>query len=138
MPRWTTKMTINDLLETARTIAVVGLSPKTDRPSNGVTRYMQRQGYRIIPVNPGFAEILGEKSYKTLEDIPEPVDIVNIFRESSAVPEIVEQAIRINAKAIWMQQGITHDQAAQRAEEMGLFVVQDSCIFQEHARLPLK
>ena len=131
-------MTISELLKTSKTIAVVGLSPKTDRASNGVTRYMQRAGYKIIPVNPGFAEILGEKSYKRLDEITEPVDIVNVFREPSAVPEIVEQAIKINAKAIWMQQGITHEQAAQRAEEAGLFVVQDSCIFQEHARLPLK
>ena len=128
-------MTIEELLKTSKTIAVVGLSPKTDRPSNGVTRYMQKQGYTIIPVNPGFAEILGEKSYRKLDDITVPVDIVNIFRESSAVPEIVEQALKINAKAIWMQQGVVNEQAAQRAEEAGLFVVQDLCIFQEHAKL---
>ena len=130
-------MTIADLLKTAKTIAVVGLSPKRIRPSFGVSRYMQAQGYRIIPVNPGVAgtEILGEKVYARLEDIPEPVDIVDVFRQSDAVPEVVEAAIRIGAKAVWMQEGVVHEEAAKRAEAAGIFVVMDLCILQEHLKL---
>src|ERR1700682_2968930 len=92
------------LLKRSKTIAVVGLSPKPERPSHGVSAYMQAQGYRIIPVNPGHDQLLGEKSYKSLLDVPEPIDIVDIFREPSAVPEIVDQAIAKKARAIWMQE----------------------------------
>ena len=131
-------MTIQELLQTSKTIAVVGLSPKRMRPSYGVSKYMQQHGYRILPVNPGQAgaEILGERVYSSLEEIPEPVDIVNIFRDSSAVPEIVESAIRIGARAVWMQEGVTHEQAALRAEAAGLFAVSDLCILKEHHKLP--
>lgn len=129
-------MTIPELLKSTKTIAVVGLSPKRMRPSHGVSQYMQDQGYRIIPVNPAAPpEILGEKVYSSLEAISEPVDIVDIFRESSAVPEIVDSAIRIGAKAIWMQEGVIHEEAAKRAEEAGIFVVMDLCILKEHHKL---
>jgi predicted CoA-binding protein len=123
---------IRDLLESSKVIAVVGLSSRTSRPSYGVSRYMQSAGYRIIPVNPGETEILGERCYARLEDIPEHVDIVNIFRRPEAVPEIVESAIRIAARAIWMQEGVENEAAAARAREAGLFVVMDRCIFKDH------
>jgi predicted CoA-binding protein len=126
---------IKDLLRTAKIIAVVGLSSKKWRASYGVSEYMQESGYRIIPVNPQQKEVLGEKCYARLEDIPEKPDIVDIFRRSEAVPEIVDSAIRIGAKAVWMQQGITHEQAAERARNAGLLVVQDMCILREHNRL---
>jgi len=126
---------IADILKSAKTIAVVGLSPKPDRPSYGVTSYMQAQGYTIIPVNPAHAEILGEKSYKSLLEVPQPVDIVNIFREPAAVPEIVDQAIAKKAKVIWMQEGIVHNAAAEKARAAGLKVVMNKCIYKEHARL---
>lgn len=120
------------LLKTARTIAVVGLSSKRHRPSYGVAEYLQSVGYRIIPVNPNESEVLGEKSYPSLEAIPEKVDIVDIFRRSEAVPEVVESAIRIDAKAVWMQEGVIHPEAAEHARQAGLAVVMDRCIFQEH------
>lgn len=123
-----------DLLRKARTIAVVGLSPKRMRPSYGVSEYMQRVGYRIIPVNPIAAEVLGEKAYARLEDIPEPVDIVNVFRRSEFVPDIVDSAIRIGAKAVWLQEGVVHEEAAQRARDAGLTVIQDRCILKDHRR----
>ena len=123
---------IRDLLESSKVIAVVGLSSRTSRPSYGVSRYMQSAGYRIIPVNPGETEILGERCYARLEDITEHVDIVNIFRRPEAVPEIVESAIRIAARAIWMQEGVENEAAAARAREAGLFVVMDRCIFKDH------
>ena len=130
-------MTIADLFKTAKTIAVVGMSPKRIRPSYGVSQYMQDQGYRIIPVNPGHAgsEILGETVYARLEDIAEPVDIVDVFRQSDAVPEVVESAIRIGAKCVWLQEGVIHEEASQRAEAAGIFVVRDSCILKEHHKL---
>jgi predicted CoA-binding protein len=127
--------TIAELLASARVIAVVGLSSKKHRPSYGVSEYMQRAGYRIIPVNPNEGSVLGEKAYPSLETIPERVDIVNIFRRSEFVPEIVEQAIRIGAQAIWMQEGVVHEQAAERARQAGLTVVMDRCILKEHRRL---
>ena len=126
---------IAEILRTSKIIAVVGLSPKPERPSYGVTVYMKDQGYTIIPVNPGHAELLGEKSYKSLLDIPGPIDIVNIFREPSAVPEIVDQAIQKKAKVIWMQEGIVHNEAAEKARAAGLKVVMNKCIYKEHARL---
>ena len=111
---------IRDLLESSKAIAVVGLSSRTSRPSYGVSRYMQSAGYRIIPVNPAETEILGERCYARLEDILEKVDIENIFRRPEAVPEIVESAIRISARAIWMQEGVVNEAAAERARQAGL------------------
>src|SRR6266403_738018 len=119
--------TIAGLLRSAHTIAVVGLSAKRWRPSYGVSEYMQRAGYRIIPVNPEIAEALGEKSYPDLESAPGPIDIVNVFRRSEAAPDIVDSAIRIGAKAVWMQEGVTHEAAAARARAAGLVVVMDRC-----------
>jgi len=126
---------ISEILHNCRTIAVVGLSSKRFRPSYGVAEYLKRSGYRIIPVNPNETEVLGERSYPDLESIPEPVDLVDIFRRSEHVPEIVETAIRIGAKAVWMQEGVIHEAAARRAEEAGLAVVMDRCILKDHRRL---
>jgi predicted CoA-binding protein len=126
---------ISEILRVCRTIAVVGLSAKRYRPSYGVAEYMQRAGYRIIPVNPYEAEILGEKCYPDVESVPEPIDIVDIFRRSEFVPEIVEAAIRKGAKVIWMQEGVIHEEAARRAREAGLEVVMDRCILKDHRRL---
>ena len=127
--------TIPEILRESRVIAVVGLSSKPYRPSFGVSEYMQRAGYRIIPVNPQEPEVLGEKSYPTLDDIPGEIDIVDIFRRSEFVPEIVEAAIRKGAKAVWMQEDVVHEDAARRAHEAGLDVVMDRCILKEHRRL---
>jgi uncharacterized protein len=127
-------MTIPELLRSSRTIAVVGLSHKKFRPSYGVAEYMQHEGYRVIPVNPHESEVLGEKSYARLEDVPEHIDIVNIFRRSEFVAPIVESAIRVGAKAVWMQEEVADDEAAQKARNAGLFVVMDRCILKEHSR----
>ena len=126
---------IAELLRTARTIAVVGLSPKPYRASYGVSEFLQSVGYRIIPVNPNLREALGQKGYARLEDIPEKVDIVDVFRRSDAVPEIVESAIGIGARAVWMQEGVVNEDAAAKARAAGLLVVMDSCILKEHHRL---
>jgi uncharacterized protein len=126
---------INELLKAAHVIAVVGLSSRKHRPSFGVSEYMQRAGYRIIPINPNESSILGEKAYASLEDVPEKIDIVDIFRRSEFVPEIVEQAIRVGAGAVWMQEGVIHEEAAARAQAAGLTVVMDRCILKEHQRL---
>ncbi len=126
---------ISGILDSARTIAVVGLSGKRYRPSYGVAEYMQRSGYRIIPVNPNETEVLGERSYPDLDSVPEAVDIVDIFRRSEYVPDIVEAAIRKGAKAIWMQEGVFHEAAARRAEAAGLVVAMDRCILKDHRRL---
>jgi len=123
------------LLGSARIIAVVGLSSKRYRPSHGVAEYMKHAGYRIIPVNPHETEVLGEKSYAKLEDIPEHIHIVDIFRRSEYVPELVDAAIRIGAKAIWMQEGVVHEAAAEKARAAGLEVIMDRCILKEHGRL---
>ena len=125
---------IHELLKSSRTIAVVGLSSRKFRPSFGVAQYMQSAGYRIIPVNPAEKEVLGEKCYATLEEIPEKIDIVDIFRRSEFVPEVVESAIRIGAKAVWMQEGVIHDEAAEKARRAGLLVLMDLCILKEHAK----
>ena len=125
---------IAELLKNAKTIAVVGLTDSPYRPSYGVSRYMQSQGYRIIPVNPLIAESLGEKSYGSLLDVPEKIDIVNIFRRSEHVPEVVEEAIRLKVPAIWMQEGVLHEEAAEKARQAGIFVVMDRCILKEHRR----
>ena len=126
---------IANLLRSAHTIAVVGLSNKRWRPSFGVSEYMQRAGYSIIPVNPEIAEVLGEKCYPDVDSAPKPIDIVNIFRRSEAVPEIVDAAIRIGAKAVWMQEGVIHEAAAARARAAGLTVVMDRCLLKEHRKL---
>ena len=126
---------IRDLLGTARVIAVVGLSSKRSRPSFGVSQYMQRAGFRIIPVNPGETEVLGEKAYPSLDAVPEKIEIVDIFRRSEFVPEIVDQAIQVGALAVWMQEGVIHEDAAAKARAAGLTVVMDRCILKEHQRL---
>ncbi len=123
---------IADLLERAKTIAVVGLSDNPMRPSHGVSAYMQSHGYRIIPVNPNVKECLGERSYATIRDVPEKIDIVNIFRRPEFVEEIVDQAIQLKVPAIWMQEEVIHEKAAQKAREAGIFVVMDRCILLEH------
>jgi len=123
---------IADLLKHARTIAVVGLSDSPLRPSHGVAAYMQSHGYRIIPVNPNVAEALGERSYPSLLDIPEKIDIVNIFRRPEYVEEIVDQAIELKVPAIWMQEDVIHEKAAEKARKAGIFVVMDRCILKEH------
>lgn len=125
-------MSIHELLTQAKTIAVVGLSSRKFRASYGVSQYMQDQGYRIIPVNPNETEVLGEKAYATLEEVPEKVDIVNIFRRSDQVMPVVESAIRIGAKAVWMQEDVIDEEAAEKARAAGLFVVMDRCILKEH------
>lgn len=126
---------IASVLRSARTIAVVGLSSKRYRPSFGVAEYMQSSGYRIIPINPFETEVLGEKAYPELDRVPGTVDIVDIFRRPEFVPEIVEAAIRIGARAIWMQEGVVHEDAAAKARAAGLEVVMDRCILKEHRRL---
>jgi predicted CoA-binding protein len=122
---------ITKLLASAKTIAVVGLSGKPYRASFGVTETLQSSGYRIFPVNPNETEVLGEKCYARLEDIPEKIDIVDIFRRSEFVPEIVDAAIRIGARAIWMQEGVEDEPSAGRARRAGLFVIMDNCIAKE-------
>lgn len=123
-----------EILRNSRVIAVVGLSSKRFRPSYEVSEYMQAAGYRIIPVNPGEKEVLGEKAYARLEDIPVAVDCVNIFRRPEAVPDIADSAIAIGAKAIWMQLDVAHEAAAAKARAAGLLVVEDRCLLIEHRR----
>lgn len=123
---------IDDLLKQAKTIAVVGLSSNPMRASHGVSAYMQAQGYRIIPVNPQEDFVLGEKSYKSLLDVPERIDIVDVFRRPEFVPEIVDEAIQIKTPAIWLQEGVIHEAAAEKARQAGIFVVMDLCILKEH------
>ena len=125
-------MTIEQILKSAKTIAVVGLSSNKFRPSYGVSQYMQEQGYRIIPVNPAESEVLGEKCYTTLAAVPEPVDIVDIFRRSEFVSAIVDEAIQIGAKCIWMQEDVVNEEAAAKARAAGLDVVMDRCILKDH------
>ena len=128
-------MSIGEMLRRYHTIAVVGLSHKRFRPSYGVSEYMQSAGYKIIPVNPYEREVLGEKCYARLDDVPENVEIVNIFRRPEFVPEIVDEAIRVGAGAVWMQEGVVHEEAAERARAAGLEVVMDRCILKEHRRI---
>ncbi|MBI3662772.1 MAG: CoA-binding protein [Acidobacteria bacterium] len=125
---------ITEILKASKVIAVVGLSSRRQRPSYGVAEYLQQAGYRIVPVNPHETEVLGEKCYARLEDIPGAVDIVDVFRRPEFVPEIVESAIRIGAKAVWMQEGVVHEVAAERARQAGIAIVMDSCILKEHRR----
>jgi predicted CoA-binding protein len=122
------------ILKQARTIAMVGLSGNPFRPSHFAAIYMLAEGYNVIPVNPRESEILGRRSYASLRDIPEPVDIVDIFRDPAAVPPIVEDAIALGAKVVWMQLGVINEAAAQRARDAGLEVVMDACVKIEHAR----
>jgi predicted CoA-binding protein len=124
-----------EILNSSRVVAVVGLSSKPDRPSYKVASYLKEQGYKIIPVNPTEKEILGELCYPDLASIPESVDAVDIFRRSEEVPPIVEEAIKIGAKAVWMQEGVVNEEAAARAREAGLLVVMGKCMFKEHQRL---
>ena len=126
---------IADVLRSSKTIAVVGISSNRMRPSYGVSEYMQSAGYKIIPVNPNEAEILGERCYASVDDIPGPIDIVNIFRRPEFVPEVVEAAIRKGARAVWMQEGVIHNDAAERARQAGLTVVMDRCLLKEHQKL---
>ena len=126
---------IPELLRGSRVIAVVGLSSDEMRPSHGVAEYMQHAGYRIIPVNPNETEVLGEKAYARLEDVPEKIDIVDIFRRPVFVRAVVESAIKVGAKAVWMQEGVVDEAAAQSAREAGLDVVMDRCILKDHRSL---
>jgi uncharacterized protein len=123
---------VTELLKRAKTIAVVGLSDNPLRPSHGVSAYMQSHGYRIIPVNPQIESCLGEKAYASLLEVPEKIDIVDIFRRPEFVEEVVDQAIRIKAPAIWMQEDVIHENAAEKARKAGMFVVMDRCILKEH------
>jgi len=123
---------MKELFASVRTIAVVGLSDDPLRPSNGVSAYLQRAGYRIIPVNPSVPEILGETCYATLRDIPEKVDVVDVFRKSEAVGPIAEDAIAIGAKYLWLQEGVINPAAAEKAVQAGLRVVMDKCMLKEH------
>ena len=125
-------MTIPEILQKYKTIAVVGLSSSPYRASHGVSRYMQANGYRIIPVNPHESEVLGETAYSSLDDVPGPFEIVDIFRRPEYVPDIVEAAIRKGVKVIWMQESVIHEAAADRARQAGLEVVMDRCILKEH------
>ena len=123
---------IGELLKKTKTIAVVGLSDSPLRPSHGVSAYMQSQGYRIIPVNPAIKGALGEKAVASLSDVAETIDVVDVFRRSEFVPEVVDEAIRLRVPAIWLQEGVVHEEAAEKARKAGIFVVMDKCILKEH------
>jgi hypothetical protein len=125
---------IFDILTKYKTIAVVGLSSNPTRPSYAVTEYMQSSGYHIIPVNPNETDVLGEPSYADLEEVPQKIEIVNIFRRAEDIPPVIEAAIRVGAKVVWMQQGIANEPAAAKAQAAGLTVIMDACIFIEHKR----
>lgn len=129
---------LRQILAATKTIAVVGLSDKPDRPSHAIPAYLQEQGYVIIPVNPRLSEALGEKAYPSLRDVPVPVDVVEIFRRAEDVPPIVEDAIAIGAKVVWMQLGIVNEEAATRAEAAGLTVVMNTCMGATHQLLRSK
>jgi len=123
---------IAEVLKRSKTIAVVGLSPNPLRPSHGVSVYMQTHGYRIIPVNPTIEECLGERAYPNLLAVPEKIDIVNIFRRPEYVEEVVDQAIQLKVPAIWMQEEVIHEKAAEKARKAGIYVLMDRCILKEH------
>jgi uncharacterized protein len=125
---------IDAILDEAKTIAVVGLSSDTSRASNSVSRYMQSHGYRIIPINPNEASVLGEKAYSRLEDVPEKIDLVDVFRRSEEAGQHVDEAIRIGARGVWLQEGVVDEGAARRALDAGLAVVMDRCILKEHMK----
>lgn len=124
-----------DLLNNVKAIAVVGLSPKPDRPSFVVARAMQRFGYRIVPVRPATAEVLGEKAYAKLDEVPERIDLVDVFRAAEHIDAIVDECIALNIPAIWIQEGIVNDAAAQRARDAGMTVVMDRCIYKDYVAL---
>jgi hypothetical protein len=126
---------IRALLRRVRTIAVVGLSPRPDRPSHTVARALQRFGYRIVPVRPAVGEVLGEKAYARLADIPFPVDLVDVFRAAEHIPGVVDECLAIGAPAIWIQEDIVHEAAAEKARAAGLTVVMDRCIYKDYLRL---
>jgi hypothetical protein len=126
---------IATILKSAKVIAVIGASLKPERPSHWISVYLKEHGYKVIPVNPGLKEVLGDICYKSLSDIPEPIDIVDIFREPGAVPAIVDEAIAKKAKVVWMQEGIVHNAAAEKAKKAGLKVIQNKCIYREHRNL---
>lgn len=128
----TTRDQIGELLARTKTIAVVGLSSNPMRPSFGVSQYMQRKGYRIIPVNPNESTVLGEKAYSTLSDIPDQIDLVDVFRRPEFVPALVDEAIGLKVPALWLQEGVVHEAAARKAREAGMAVVMDRCILKEH------
>ena len=123
------------ILRSAHTIAVVGLSANSRRPSHGVARYLQRVGYHIIPVNPNVTEVLGERAYATLSELPKPVDVVEVFRRSEFAGAIVDEAIAIGARAVWLQDGVVDEAAAERARAAGLDVVMDDCMMRRHASM---
>jgi uncharacterized protein len=125
---------IADLLRSAKTIAIVGLSANPSRPSNGIAAYLLAHNYRVIPVNPNEREVLGQKSYARLEDVPEPIDIVNVFRRSELIPPIADSAIAIHAKSLWLQLGIANSPAAAKAHDAGLLVIENACILIEHKK----
>lgn len=135
MPGNSSDQEVKQLLSQAKRIAVVGLSDKTYRDSHRVAEYLQEQGYEIIPVNPGVAEVLGRKAYPDLASVPGPVDVVDVFRHSDAVPEIAQAAVKIKAKALWMQIGVQNQEAADLARNNGMLVVQNACLKVEHHRL---
>lgn len=128
------KETITAILEDCKTIAVVGLSSNPHRPSYGVASYMRGRGYKVIPVNPNETEVFGEKSYAALADVPDKIDLVDIFRRSSEAGTAVHEAIAVGAQAVWLQEGVIDEAAAQRAHDAGLLVVMDLCWLKEHAR----
>ena len=128
---------LSHLLRSAKTIAVVGCSTQPGKPSHEVPRYLIEQRYRVIPVHPSAREILGERAYASLADVPGPIDIVNVFRPAAEAPAVVQAAIACGARAVWLQLGISHPDAAARAREVGLEVVMDQCIMQVHRRLGL-
>ena len=130
-----TDQMMKDILLSTRTIASVGLSSNPGKESYGIVQYLKSQGYRVIPVNPTAEEILGEKSYPDLESIPEKIDVVQVFRKPEDVPPVVESAIKVGAKTVWMQEGIINEEAAQKAREAGLQVVMDACMRATHRRL---
>lgn len=134
MPEINDPETIKRILDECRTIAVVGLSSTPTRPSHGVAAYMQRAGYRVIPVNPNEREVLGEKAYASLAEVPEGIDLVDVFRRSEEAGAAVDEAIAIGAKAVWLQEGVIDDAAARRAVDAGLLVVMDRCWLKDHAR----
>ncbi|HSK45945.1 MAG TPA: CoA-binding protein [Candidatus Binatia bacterium] len=125
---------IGELLKRTKTIAVVGLSDSPLRPSYGVSAYMQSHGYKIIPVNPSIRGSLGEKAVASLADVEEKIDIVDVFRRSEYVPDLVDEAIRLKVPAIWLQEDVIHEEAAEKARKAGIFVVMDKCILKEHRR----
>ena len=128
-------MSVVKILKSFRDVAIVGVSANPEKPSNIVFKYLTTQGYNVIPVNPTIDEVLGKKCYASLSDIPEKVEVVDIFRRSEDIPPIVDEAIKIGAKAVWMQEGIINDSAAEKAQAAGLLVVMDKCMRKEHIRM---